>query len=71
MKNSQKAIVGVGVAVLIGLFAYKKYSSSGKIADGSPKIDTSGATGIDFARKAISLNFLDEPKTLDAQKASD
>jgi oligopeptide transport system substrate-binding protein len=33
--------------------------------------DTSGLKGVDVARKAVALNFLDEPKNMDAQKASD
>ncbi len=69
MKSNQKIILGLGAAVLVGLVAYKQMSKP-NTTDGV-KIDTSAATGIDFQRKAISLNFNDEPKTLDAQKASD
>jgi oligopeptide transport system substrate-binding protein len=35
------------------------------------EIDTAGLQGIDYAKKAIALNLNDEPKNLDAQKASD
>jgi oligopeptide transport system substrate-binding protein len=48
-------------------------SSSGaeKVSEAAASTSNDEVTAVDFARRAVSLNFYDEPKTLDAQKASD
>lgn len=40
-------------------------------ASAASAADETKSVGIDEARKAVSLNFYDEPKTMDAQKATD
>jgi oligopeptide transport system substrate-binding protein len=70
MTSKFRMIAGLSAVALVGVIAYKQLAQKdSKGAEG--KLDTSATTGVDFQRKAISFNFLDEPKTLDSQKATD
>lgn len=67
MKTKSKIITGLIVAAIAAGVIYKKTSKSsgdGIAVDATLK-------GVDVDRKAVAFNFLDEPKTLDAQKADD
>jgi oligopeptide transport system substrate-binding protein len=67
MKMNSKILGGLVATALIAGVTYKmtqKSSTSG------PAV-VAGLKGVDVERKSVALNFLDEPKVMDAQKADD